>query len=53
MLIPLPILMFWATLTGQPVTIVIVPNSLPAISQPARSGSVDEPAGCNRVICKA
>lgn len=53
MLIPLPLLMFWATLTGQPVTVIIVPNALPVISQPAPQAAADEPAGCRRIVCAA
>lgn len=53
MLIPLPLLMFWATMTGQPVIVVITPNALPVISQPKPQAAVDEPVGCRRIVCAA
>ncbi len=52
-MIPMPILMFWATLTGQPVMVIIMPNSLPVISQPAPQAAADEPASCYRLVCAA
>ncbi len=53
MLIPLPLLMWFATLTGQPVTVIIVPNQLPEISVPAKKVEVDSVGACYSLICKA
>lgn len=51
MLIPLPLLMLFSTLTGQPVVVVIVPHELPAISIPDKRTEA-EPAGCIYEVCK-
>ena len=52
MLIPLPILMFFSTLTGQPVTVIIVPSQLPAISVPAKKVEVESVGVCYSLVCK-
>lgn len=53
MLIPLPILMFWSSMTGQPITVIIVPHTLPAISVPAKKVEAEVVGNCYSLVCKA
>lgn len=55
MLIPIPILMWYATLTGQPVMVMIVPGEAPVYSvpAPAKTSEAEASGNCFRPICEA
>jgi len=51
MLIPLPFLVWFATLTGQPIVVYIAPGEAPVYSQPAKTFEVT--GNCHQLVCKA
>ena len=50
-MIPMPLLMLWVNLTGQPLVIYIAPQETPVYSVPAPAQQ--EAAGCRYTVCKA
>lgn len=51
MLIPLPLLMWYSLITGQPIVIYIAPGEAPVYSQPAKTSEVV--GNCYQLVCKA
>jgi len=55
MLIPLPLLMWFSTLTGQPVMIYIAPNETPVYIKPTQEIKQPQTAeftgNCYKLIC--
>lgn len=51
----MPFILFWVNLTGIPVQITVLPQQVPTIiqMQPAPQSSLNEPAGCRYLVCKA
>ena len=51
MLIPLPLLIWYATLTGQPIIVYIAPGEAPVYSQPSKTSEVV--GNCYQLVSKA
>lgn len=51
MLIPIPLLIWFATLTGQPIVVYIAPGEAPTYSQPAETSEAT--GNCFQLVCKA
>jgi len=51
MLIPIPILMWYAAFTGQPIIVLITPNEAPVYSQPAETSEAT--GNCYQLVCSA
>jgi hypothetical protein len=51
----MPFILMWVNLTGIPVQITVLPQQVPTITQiaPQIKSSLDEPAGCRYLVCKA
>lgn len=53
MMIPLPILLFWASMTGNPIIVVIQPNEMPVIHMQEKTSVVEPVGSCYSLVCKA
>jgi len=51
MLIPLPLLIWYAAFTGQPIIVYIAPGEVPVYSQPAKTSEAT--GNCYQLVCKA